>query len=255
MAFNAGGRVLVCRPCPRAPPSISRPLSTASFRPPKTRLVILSSVALGLGTYLAWPTESRSAPTSSQLPLRYSHFTPVTVESSEPSSLSTKLITLALPSRLLPSEGLKPIHSIYVKDDDIQVERPYTPLYGIQKDGKIRVWVKQYPHGEVGRWMHSKKPGDVIEIRGPVPTWTWEDGQWDEIVMVGASTKHLYCTQTADVLLSSRYLEGRASRLSFSFYNLKLPPAYLAPRTLHYSTPLHLLRSSHLLKYSTACVS
>lgn len=171
--------------CRSPTPSASRLYSVISpSRPLRPRFVFLSTVAAGLGLYLAWPSESRSAPTSSTLPLHYSRFTPVTVEASEPSGPSTKLITLRLPQKLLPSNGLAPVHSIYVKDNDIQVERPYTPLHGIEDDGKIRLWIKQYPHGEVGRWLHAKKPGDVIEIRGPIPTWTWKDAQWDEIIMV-----------------------------------------------------------------------
>jgi cytochrome-b5 reductase len=45
-------------------------------------------------------------------------------------------------------------------------------------------WIKKYPDGEVGRWLHSKKVGDTIELRGPLQTWKWEDVVWDEIVMV-----------------------------------------------------------------------
>ncbi|GAV99413.1 ferredoxin reductase-like protein [Lentinula edodes] len=36
-------------------------------------------------------------------------------------------------------------------------------------------WIKKYEHGEVGRWLHSKKVGDEIEIRAPLQTWLWKD--------------------------------------------------------------------------------
>ena len=74
--------------------------------------------------------------------------------------------------------------SIYVKDDDIQVEREYTPLEGIDEQGQMKFWIKRYPKGEVGRWIHSKRVGDKIEIRGPMRTYPWVDGLWDEVVMV-----------------------------------------------------------------------
>jgi cytochrome-b5 reductase len=79
---------------------------------------------------------------------------------------------------------LAPIWSIYIKDDDIQVERPYTPLEGVSEDGRMLFWIKKYEKGEVGRWLHSKNVGDTIEIRGPLKTWLWQEGAWDEVVMV-----------------------------------------------------------------------
>ena len=164
----------------------------SSLRSPLQRRLagVTAAATLTFGVYLAWPGPSRHAPTSTSLPLAFSHFTPATIESSEDAGPSTKLITLIVPPKLLPSanDHLGPIHSIYVKDDDIQVERPYTPLFGIESSGRIRLWVKRYEYGEVGRWLHGKKPGDVIEIRGPAPTWDFrkevEEGRWDDIIMV-----------------------------------------------------------------------
>jgi len=168
-----------------------RPLS-------KNRIASASIIvfSVGLGIYLVWPSSSRHALSSSTLPLSPYHFTPVTVESSEgnPLDSTTKVITIRIPPSLLPeSSFLQPIHSVYIKDDDIQVERPYTPLFGIEQNGeaagRATFWIKRYPQGEVGRWLHSKRVGDVLEIRGPVSTWDYvkemENGnKWDEIIMV-----------------------------------------------------------------------
>jgi cytochrome-b5 reductase len=97
------------------------------------------------------------------------------------------VLTLSVPpdSRLSDENdpSLGPIWSIFIKDDDIQVERPYTPLFGID-EGVIKLWVKRYPRGEVGRWLHSKQAGDTIEIRGPLKTFPFREGVWDEVVMV-----------------------------------------------------------------------
>lgn len=114
-------------------------------------------------------------------------WSPVSLIASEETSKDTRLLTLSIPHHLIPSpSSTRPIWSIYIKDDDIQVERPYTPLEGIDGDGNIKLWVKKYPKGEVGRWLHSKKPGENVEIRGPLQTWLHEgnpDG-WDDIIMV-----------------------------------------------------------------------
>ncbi|KAF8592367.1 hypothetical protein K439DRAFT_1323633 [Ramaria rubella] len=152
--------------------------------------------ATGLGAasaslyYVLVNGPSRSAATSSTAPLSPTHFTPVTLTASVPCTPYTKVLTLTLPSHLIPDANIRAwsIFSIYVKDSDIQVERPYTPLEGIDANGQMHFWVKRYQGGEVGRWLHERKIGDEIEVRGPIPTWKWPDEEWDEIVMISGGT-------------------------------------------------------------------
>jgi len=140
--------------------------------------------------YLLVNSPSRSAPTLSDTPLSPSHFTPVKVTASIPCTPYTKLLTFSIPPHLIPvpDERPNPIYCIYVKDSDIQVERPYTPLQGIDAQGQAHFWVKRYQGGEVGRWLHERKLGEEIEIRGPVPCWPWRDGEWDDIIMISGGT-------------------------------------------------------------------
>lgn len=84
-----------------------------------------------------------------------------------------------------------PVWSVFIKDDDIQVERAYTPLNGVDRDGNMLFWIKKYPKGEVGRWLHSKAEGDTIEVRGPLRTWPWKEDTWDEVVMVRIGHCHV----------------------------------------------------------------
>lgn len=152
------------------------------------------AVAAALGgaalvsAYFFWPDNSRSAPTYEHAKLSPTHFTPVTVTASEPTTKpNARLVTLSVPRQSLPETqdaSFSPIWSIFIKDDDIQVERPYTPLEGVDEQGNMKFWIKRYPKGEVGRWILSKAVGDQIEIRGPVRTWPWQEEQWDEIIMV-----------------------------------------------------------------------
>ncbi|KAG6378501.1 hypothetical protein JVT61DRAFT_12762 [Boletus reticuloceps] len=120
-----------------------------------------------------------------------SRFTPSTLIESVDVSSNTKLLTLSVPPGLIPSDpgAFTSTWSIFVKDSDIQVERPYTPLEGIDENGHMKLWVKKYKHGEVSRWLHSRQVGDSIEIRGPVTTWSksWQNGHWDEVVMARTS--------------------------------------------------------------------
>jgi len=162
-------------------------------RIPNWTLLVPGGLFLGIASlYLFLPDTSRSAPTFSTKPLSARHFTSATVISNEDSGPNTKILKLKVSPHLIPKDGedpigFEPIWSVYIKDDDIQVERPYTPLESIDEEGNMVFWIKKYPKGEVGRWLHSKRPGDVIELRGPLKTLNWVDGEWDEIVLVGFS--------------------------------------------------------------------
>ncbi|GJE84114.1 ferredoxin reductase-like C-terminal NADP-linked domain-containing protein [Phanerochaete sordida] len=145
-----------------------------------------------VAAYFFWPDTSRSAPTYTDATLSPAYFTPVTVTATERcKDPNTCLMELTVPREALPPSRdrlFAPIWSVYIKDDDIQVERAYTPLEGIDEDGRMRFWVKKYPKGEVGRWLHSKRAGDKIEIRGPLKTYHWQEDKWDEVVMISGGT-------------------------------------------------------------------
>lgn len=174
---------------------------------------IVLTIALGTpaALYFFYPDASRSAPTSSDAPLSPSHFTPATVESTVGSGPNTKLMTLVIPPNLIPQSALGPIWSVFIKDDQIQVERPYTPLYGIDESGRMEFWIKKYPKGEVGRWLHSKAVGDTIELRGPLSTWHWKEDAWDEVIMVNLSRSSCLSVHSSHSLTRSQ--EGQGSRL------------------------------------------
>jgi hypothetical protein len=42
---------------------------------------------------------------------------------------------------------------VYVKSPDLQIERPYTPINDVEKDGFARLLVKRVKGGEVGRYV------------------------------------------------------------------------------------------------------
>ncbi|KAI0677148.1 ferredoxin reductase-like C-terminal NADP-linked domain-containing protein [Trametes maxima] len=157
-----------------------------------------TSLLLGLGSgaivasYFLWPDPSRAAPTKANALLSPTYFTPVEVTETELcTDPNTRLMTLIVPRQSLPASDetmFQPIWSIYIKDDDIQVERPFTPLEGIDSEGRMKFWIKKYERGEVGRWLHSKKAGDKIEIRGPLKTWPWQEAEWDEVIMISGGT-------------------------------------------------------------------
>ncbi|KAI6117634.1 ferredoxin reductase-like protein, partial [Pisolithus croceorrhizus] len=150
------------------------------------------------------------------------------VESVQTSS-DTKLLTLSLPPDSIPmdSQESTPIWSVFIKDDDIQVERPYTPLEGVDESGNMSFWIKKYEHGEVARWLHSKQVGSPIELRGPVKTWTWKDDTWDDIIMVSGGTGITPFYQLLHHVFSKNVCKGRLTLLHASKTPADLPPAHM----------------------------
>ncbi|KAJ7095136.1 ferredoxin reductase-like C-terminal NADP-linked domain-containing protein, partial [Mycena belliarum] len=193
-----------------------------------TRAARASIVSFGgacAAAYLFYPDNSRSASTVVNSPLSPSHFTRAILTSSEPSGPNTKLLLLTVPNvsmQKIPLMG--PIWSVFIKDDDIQVERPYTPLEGIDEHGRMLFWIKSYPKGEVGRWLHSKKVGDFVEFRGPLSTWTWKEDEWDEVVMISGGTGITPFYQ----LLRSSVAKGQ-SNTHFTLLHSSPVPAELPP--------------------------
>ncbi|KAJ6599333.1 ferredoxin reductase-like C-terminal NADP-linked domain-containing protein [Mycena vulgaris] len=187
--------------------------------------VSLGLFGAGAATYLFLPDRSRSAPTVDNASLSPSHFTRATLTSSEPSGPNTKLLVLTVHG--LPAQKnrhLAPIWSVFIKDDDIQVERPYTPLEGIDEHGRMLFWIKKYPKGEVGRWLHSKTVGDTVEFRGPLSAWAWKEDEWDEVVMISGGTGITPFYQ----LLHSSMIKGQA-KARFTLLHSSPTPAELPP--------------------------
>ncbi|KAI9001109.1 ferredoxin reductase-like C-terminal NADP-linked domain-containing protein [Trametes punicea] len=204
-------------------------------------LVGLGSAAL-VASYFLWPNSSRAAPTKTNALLSPTHFTPVELTATEPCpDPNTRLITLTVPRQSIPpltQAAFQPIWSIYVKDDDIQVERPFTPLEGIDYDGRMRFWIKRYDNGEVGRWLHSRKAGDKIEIRGPLKTWLWQENEWDEVIMISGGTGITPFYQLIHKELLSQpsiTSKTRFTLLHSSRRPTELPPAEMLRPLLAYS--------------------
>ncbi|KAJ4472219.1 ferredoxin reductase-like protein [Lentinula aciculospora] len=199
-----------------------------SIRP---SLAVGSILSFGaLASYIFFlPDASRGAPTSKHEKLSPSHFTSCTITSSEPCGPDARLVTLTVPLKFLPGSNEKrfsSIWSVFVKDDDIQVERPYTPLEGVDAEGRMRFWIKRYQHGEVGRWLHSKKVGDEVEIRGPLQTWLWKDDNvWDEVVMISGGTGIAPFYQLFHELIS----QGVSPRTRFTLLHSSRSPSELPP--------------------------
>ncbi|KAF5331545.1 hypothetical protein D9611_007643 [Ephemerocybe angulata] len=221
-----------------------RALSTSAGKPSRTSKRVVSAVAAftaaGVAAYVLLPDPTRSAPTLKNAPLSPRYFTPVTVVSNEESGPDTKVLTLAVPPEVLAASdpnGFHTIWSVFIKDDDIQVERPYTPLYGIDDKGHMVFWIKKYPRGEVGRWLHTKAPGEKIEFRGPLATWDWKNDTWDEVVLISGGTGFAPFHQLLSTVISNPTMSPstRFTLLHSSKRPEELPPPSLLQPLIDYA--------------------
>lgn len=55
-------------------------------------------------------------------------------------------------------DGMVTIQHVMIKNPDLQIERPYTPINDVGKDGQIELVIKRVKGGEVGRRVCSPRP-------------------------------------------------------------------------------------------------
>ncbi|KAI5292314.1 NADH-cytochrome b5 reductase [Ascosphaera acerosa] len=54
--------------------------------------------------------------------------------------------------------------------------------------GYLELVVKRYPDGPMSTHIHSLKPGDTLDFKGPIPKYPWEANKHSEIAMIAGGT-------------------------------------------------------------------
>ncbi|KAG0352302.1 NADH-cytochrome b5 reductase [Podila minutissima] len=197
-----------------AQPSSSSPSTNSNRvvkpldRPPQqpssaaNAITFLAATAIGLGAYFYQWNKHRSfipGSAASREGISTESWTPVLLTKITPVSDHTSLFEFEL-----PAPTTVPITSaVYVKDDEIQAMRAYTPIHTapdwqVQQEGEagdqvstVQLLIKRYSEGQVSRFMHSAKPGQRIEMRGPVLIWPGNSQdleKYDHIGMIAGGT-------------------------------------------------------------------
>ncbi|KAK6510689.1 mitochondrial Homoaconitase [Arthrobotrys conoides] len=225
------------RPSPQQqppPPPPSQPRTRPFYTTPF--FTIPTAFILGYITYTYTTTPTIPYPINP-----YS-FTPHVITSTTPLSPSSSLITLSPKYHSTPppsfwsiinSEGL---WSVQIKQPQLQIQREYTPLpetllsineHGKRDrnlDNKITIFVRAVDGGEVSPYLLSRKPGDVVEVRGPVITYTFkpegiiqEDGDIRNVVFIAGGTGVSPAIQLTAHLLSQYTNDGMKRRMKILF--------------------------------------
>ncbi|RXK40118.1 hypothetical protein M231_02575 [Tremella mesenterica] len=80
------------------------------------------------------------------------------------------------------------VQHVMIKQPDLQIERPYTPVNDPGLDGEMRLVVKRVRGGEVGRMLHSRHANELVGLRGPLTTFSIIPEAYDRIVMISSGT-------------------------------------------------------------------
>ncbi|KAF9351331.1 hypothetical protein BGX26_010642 [Mortierella sp. AD094] len=184
------------RPPQKATFNKSKPGETSARAPRSSTaaniITFIAASSIGVGAYLYQWNKNREESIFSSLSgsegLTTEKWTPV---------LLTKVTKVSEHTSLFDFQLSKPCtipisSAIYVKDDLIQAMRAYTPVHSTEKDqDTFQLLIKKYSEGQVSRFMHSARPGQKIEMRGPVVIWPGGQSdleQWDEIGMIAGGT-------------------------------------------------------------------
>jgi len=118
-------------------------------------------------------------------------FLALTVQDVETINHNTKRVRFALPEEDMVS-GLHIASAILTKfkpsDAEKPVLRPYTPISDEDAKGYVDLLVKQYPNGPMSTHIHSLKPGDKLDVKGPLPKYPWTANKHEHIGLIAGGT-------------------------------------------------------------------
>ncbi|RDL42469.1 putative NADH-cytochrome b5 reductase 2 [Venustampulla echinocandica] len=104
---------------------------------------------------------------------------------------NTKKFRFALPEDDQVS-GLHVASAILTKYKGPQMEkpviRPYTPINDENAKGYLDLLVKKYPNGPMSTHLHDMAPGQMLEIKGPIPKYPWAENKHNHIALIAGGT-------------------------------------------------------------------
>ncbi|KAJ2233057.1 hypothetical protein H4R99_002757 [Coemansia sp. RSA 1722] len=75
-----------------------------------------------------------------------------------------------------------------IGSDEKPTIRPYTPVSPQDARGYFDLVIKRYPNGKMSNHIHSLAPGDVLEIKGPIPKYPYKAGALKEVGMIAGGS-------------------------------------------------------------------
>lgn len=157
----------------------------------KQNLPILAGLTVG-GLAALYFTRSAStlradAPASGLNP---NEFVPLPLASSRYVSKDTKELVFSLPEgETIGAQTAFMVMFKRVSDSGkSNIIRPYTPVSPPSTKGHATFVIKAYPGGKMSEYLHGLKPGDTVDIKGPLQKYLWEANKHNKIALIGGGT-------------------------------------------------------------------
>ncbi|KAJ2334795.1 hypothetical protein GGI00_001680 [Coemansia sp. RSA 2681] len=126
-------------------------------------------------------------------------FTPIQLDSSEQLTHDVKRLRFALDSnkRLGFNVSSAVLFRVRLSDGEKTEWRPYTPVSAASQNGWCEIVVKLYKNGLVSPAMHALKPGDTVEVWGPLPFIDYCPGSFTNVGLIAGGSGITPCLQLA----------------------------------------------------------
>lgn len=84
-----------------------------------------------------------------------------------------------------------------------EVIRPYTPISRPNTVGHLEFIIKNYPNGTMSKHVHQLKQGDTIEIKGPIPKYSYQPNKIERLGLIAGGTGIAPMVQMIEEVLSN----------------------------------------------------
>ncbi|KAJ2886595.1 hypothetical protein H4R27_000539 [Coemansia aciculifera] len=162
-------------------------------------------------------------------------FTPISLESSEKLTHDVKRLRFKLDDDKRLGFNVSSAVLFRVRQADGKTEwRPYTPVSARNQQGWFEIVAKRYDKGLVSPVMHALKPGDTVEVWGPLPFLDYSPDSFRDVGLIAGGsgitpclqlTRHilenpddhtkvtlLFANKTADDIILKNELDGLAAK-------------------------------------------
>jgi len=154
--------------------------------------------------------------------LNPAEFKPFKVTEVEDYNYNSKLIRFELKDDEIL--GLDVASALVVRapigEDGKQVIRPYTPVSSNDDKGHWDLLVKVYEKGIMSKHLGSLKPGDTLDVKGPIPKLNIKPNMKKKIGMVAGGSGITPMYQVANELLKAEADKDEKTELTLIFANL-----------------------------------
>lgn len=73
-------------------------------------------------------------------------------------------------------------------NDEKATLRPYTPISDEDERGYMDLLIKRYPDGPMSTHLHNMAVGQRLDIKGPLPKYSWSENKHEHIALVAGGT-------------------------------------------------------------------